>query len=259
MIDITIKLNRRQAKALTNGEEMVINILPPDKTHAEQIVAQARVQGLAVDVIKIIDEWNNHPYVREVGINEGRNNRISDVQSRSHERYFDRAVEKYGFVKIKNLMHQYFDACRKGLHQTQTGRNQGYGHCGGFVKKLVDVDGDTSLLWYTGKRAIGDNDNHPQLTLRIANAYAKKWLGRNKYGTITTLAVYDHFKHAGDWVLANARECKHSEEFILKVCFDDADRRAKEQGATMTPGWVCSDNCWRNYFPQALKKAVGVV
>ena len=258
MIDITIKLNQRQLKALSSGEELVINILPPDKTQAERIVAEARRRDLSEDIVTIVDDWNNHGYIREIAIGEKRNNRISDTQVREHERNFTRAIEKYGLKKVRTLMTKYFEACKKGQHMT-TGRNTGYGHCGGFVKKLVDVDGDTSLLWYTGTRAIGDNDPHPQLTLRIANAYAVKWLNREKYGTIKTVSVYDHFQACGDYVQSYIIRRGHKEEFILKVLFDDVDMRAKEQSKTMSPGWACSDNCWKNYFPQALQRATGSV
>jgi len=261
MIELTIKLNKRQTEAIANGEQILINILPPSKTRAENMIANARQVDAPKEISVLVNEWNNHPYIVEVGPAEGRNNPIPNTQVRRSTVLFNKTIEKFGLQTLIDMMYKYFDACQKGDHIGTTGdvhRNHGYSHLGGFIKKIWDTDGDKTKLWYMRGKPVGSTDKNPQLTLRIANEYAKRWLGRDKYGLIKTSAEYKHFERAAKWVVAYEKSGKER-EMIIKVWLADITKRYKEMEAVVSPDRIASDNCWKIYFPQAWKIAINGV
>ena len=261
MIELTIKLNKRQTEAIANGEQILINILPPSKTRAENMIADVRQAQAPKEISVLVNEWNSHPYILEVGPSEGRNNPIPNTQVRRDTLLFNKTIEKFGLQKLIDMMHKYFEACQKGEHIGNTSdvrRNHGYSHLGGFIKKIWDTDGDKTKLWYMRREAVGTGDKNPQLTLRIANEYAKRWLGRNKYGLIPNSAEYKHFERAAKWVIAYEKSGKER-EMIIKVWLDDVAQRYNDMGGKVSPDRLASDNCWKIYFPQAWKIAISGV
>ena len=95
MVELTVKLNKRQTQAISSGEQLVINVLPASKTRAQNAIADARDHHIPKQVQLLIDEWNNHPFVREIGIGEARNNQITKEESRKLQIVFQQAIADY--------------------------------------------------------------------------------------------------------------------------------------------------------------------
>jgi len=252
MIEFEIQLKKKQLEQLNEGEEINFKLLPPKCSRKENM------QGDAVGnkINKLIQKWNDSKYIQNKPNGESKNNVFTISELPEYKTLFKRAIKEIGLPKLSKAIDTYFEACSQGKH-VWNGHNHGYKHLGGFIRTVLEAQKKNKKLWWVGKKYWKIEDNHPNLTLYIANAYAKKFLGRKEYGLENPSTVYPKFKKAGDCVREKYQKLPVKRDEVVLMLLDCVEQTCEKTNTQISAGWLCSDNMWKDYFPQYLKKVFG--
>ncbi|KKN89654.1 hypothetical protein LCGC14_0235000 [marine sediment metagenome] len=255
MVEIKIKLTKSQREAIASGAPVSFIILPTKASRAEIIRGEGTGARLDADVLTLVNAWNEHPYIRYEAVQESRNNPITIDEVDTHGGVFKKAIKEVGVSKLLERMGSYFEACRQDRHIWE-GRNHGYSHLGGFLRKVTDCHAKRVGLWWTkdGKKKLPDKD--PGLTLAIANAYAKKFLGRKAFGLKNPGQDYESFMVAGEWLKGREDKPLPRGQLITLLLDVVEDAHGGLKGA-VPPSWLGSERTWKVGIPAALKGMFG--
>jgi hypothetical protein len=237
-MNIVVKLKARQVEALQDGDPLTVHLLPPRRSGREALPADLEI---------LVRAWNESEYVLRDGLAEGRNNPVPAAEAASLRPTLERAVAELGLQTILDRMDEYWAACRDGRHRS-AGRNHGYGHLGGFIRALL---GGKSLWWRKGSRKVPDD--HPELTRRVADAYAGRFLHRKAFGLKNPSGPYRRFAEAADWIQLTAEKGRLGEDKLLELLLDCV----AERGGTVSPGHLSSEHTWSVGMPQWIKGVLG--
>ncbi len=251
-MDLSIRLTKDQQIAVAGGEVVVISLLPPKRSRTDSLADDAGGVDIPDKVGKLIAAWNDDLYIRNEALGESRNNPFPMDELPTFIKTFERALRELGLTKIKASLASYFRACRAGRHLWQN-RNHGYSHLGGFVRKLLEKKGKRG--WWVDK-SHNVKDDYPELTLRIADAFARKWLGRREFGLENGSA--DHQKFANTARRVNRMVGKPFDEGrTVKLLLDCVGKQAERWDRDVNVGDLCSDSIWSKYLPQHYKGVLG--
>jgi len=256
---VEIQLDDKSLAKLAAGQPITFVLMPARAIirREDRLKQDASESGrLSIEVQRLLDAWNCSEYVL-AHPNEGRNKPILDDNVKSHLPIIDRAIKSFGIESIIILIDEYFEACSRGEH-LYNGRNRGYSHLGGFLRKLVTVKGNRRKLWWAGGHA-SIQDDHPKLTKQVANAYAKKFLGRSSYGLKNPSNEYREFASTADWIEIMAPKTSLKPTTLLRYLLDCVEQEAHARGRTVTPAWLNSELTWKNALPQYIKRILGDV
>jgi len=244
MIDIVVPITQKQLDALSDGEQIQIILVPPKKEQSRKDAIKAE---LPHRMSQLIDAWNLDPYIRIEAASESRNNKFPMDQLPAFRGIFTRALTEIGMGKIQKAMSEYFTACRNGEHIWE-GKNHGYSHLGGFIKRLLSPN-TKPPFWR------GVHDEHPQDTRDLADAYAKRFLGRPAYGELVASGKeYGKFMATAGRILRLSEKTGMYVEDITTMLLDCVAARTESTGVLVSPGWLGNDGVWKNDLPQKLKK-----
>lgn len=252
VIELAVRLKADQVQAIRDGAGISLLILPPRMRRVEHLADDAA----GTDMDRLIDYWNNSNYIRYDAIGESRHHRFEAIHYDRFKFYIRKAILEIGVKPLENMMDEYFDACRQGKH-IWDGSNHGYSHVGGWVKKVLSDHGRNLKPWWKGKERIKIEDSYPELTKKIADMYAQKWLGRDKFDYEEDSGDHINFAKASEKVKAKAIKSGMSEEMLIVFLLDCVDSLKEQMGKKVTPAWLCSNKIWTNYLPQHLKAALG--
>jgi len=254
---LSIVIGDGEIADLQAGRPVIITLAPrrPIISGRREHVAEDRLAaGIhSPDVQRLIDAWNQSSYVVQHP-HEGRNKPISDEEAQTHKAILDKTVKTFGLKSLLELLGVYFAACAEGRH-IQNGRNVGYGNLAGFVRRMVDARGDRRKLWWAGGRS-KIPDSHPELTRNVADAYARRFLGRPAYGLKNPSAEYREFATAADWIELTSPKTGFSPSMTTRYLLDCIEEQAKQRGRSVTPGWLSSELTWKNTLPQYIKQHI---
>ena len=98
-----------------------------------------------------------------------------------------------------------------------------------------------------------------ELTTKVADAYAKEFLGRKGgYGGDTKSRPYVHFGRAAKRIAAYCqRSSTFDEDQVLKMLIEVCKAQAEGFNSPITPANLCSDTIWDNALPQRVKRILG--
>ena len=235
------------AKAVMDGERVSIIILP-GKQKAE---TSADASPLPDDVRQLVAEWNGSDFIRYEAVDESRNNRITSGEALQHLSTLKRALKEIGMVPLLKTMSGYFEACREGCHLVD-GCNRGYSHLAGFVRYALKNPGRKP--WWKKAAPEPYEDEHPKLTVKIADAYARKFLRRRAYGLKNPSSVYERFLRAAHWVELKAAGWKMNENKVIRLLMDTVAERYPN---SVSPGNLSSEIVWEDYIPQNRSRMTG--
>jgi len=253
-MSIEIRLTKDLLQRLSSGESLHLIICPPIKARKSSV----EMDRIPADIRKLVSLWNDSDYIKSEASGESRNNPIGEEDVLANRRLLERALREIGMPKIKTAMDRYFRACHEGRH-IWGGSNHGYAHLAGFLRRLLNAKGKN--LWWMSKRQPGRfekpksiRDDHPELTQKMADMYAKRFLGRKTYGLANPSDEYKHFLEAADWVQAEAGRGAFSEDDVIGLLFDVVENLTDELGGVATPGWLSSEKVWKNHVSQRIRK-----
>jgi len=239
-----------------NKETLSIILLPPITRKEKEI--KERIEGgpTPVVVMQVVDAWNEHEYIRFGALHERRNNPIEmdDVDEQRARILY--AVNVVGRDELLDQMAAYLTACSEGLH-IRDRKNFGFKNLTGFINKMIhwQKDKKKTPLWWSRGSVEKVEDNHPKLTLHIADQYAKIFLGRKKYGVKNPSIAYRHFKLAGDRIIkyydsVDLWEINEIVHMLLKCIKSHCNKT----NGTPSAARLCSDHTWAEIFPRYIKR-----
>ena len=203
----------------------------------------------------IVDAWNDSEFIRDHAAQETRNNPIKSREVQTILLLLRRLLKETGAARILELMGQYFDSCLKQEHIWQD-RNHGYNHLGGFLRAILRFSKDgKSLSWM--KEQVGPiHDPQADLTRRLADAYAVKWLGRQTFGLVNPSVEYSRFLAASGRLAEFIRANQWPEDRAIG-CLLEAVGANWNMGGSPPVGALGSENTWKIVFPAYLKALYG--
>jgi len=205
----------------------------------------------------ILDAWNDSEFIRDYAAGESRNNPVPPREVPKMLPLLRKAVKTIGAEKLLDLMGRYFDCCLRREHVWDD-RNHGYSHLGGFLRAILayQKDGKASY-WMERKETAPIKDNNGPTTILLANAYAKRWLGRKEFGLVNPSADYGRFAAGAARVAEFGRKNpKWAEDKIIGTLLD-AVAGGWGLGGSPPPGSLASDRTWRVVFPAYCKSLFG--
>ncbi len=218
---------------------------------------------LTEDERELVTMWNTSPYILGRARAESRNDVTTPDEIQMHANIIRAAINTVGSNRLLASMKSYFVACEKGEHiwkaESDTRpRNHGYKNLIGFLRKLTDLrkKGSGRPWWdRINKQAKAEKieDDHPGLTLQLADRFAKTLLGRKSFGLKNPSKDYGNFKRAVEFALriekANPYDLKFGD--LVEELIDCV----KEHWAPepVFSGHLCSEFTWKTLFPQYLK------
>jgi len=254
-VELKIRLTRLHTDAIARGEPVTITLAPRRKVRREVVAEDVAEAAGTKEVRELIRLWNEDEVILFDEVGSGRNNPISEEEQDINNALFRRAVKEIGMKVLRENLATYFRACREGKHRTE-GRNHGYKHLGGFIQSVLKHRSSKTggRPWWADGHSFPVTDKHPKLTLRIANAYAERFLKRPEYGLSNPSKEYRSFKKAGDWVRARASTMDIETREMTDLLLDCVEELCEKQGTDATPGRLASDMTWKNYMPQFLAR-----
>ena len=210
---------------------------------------------LSDDAQCLVSTWNDRCEPYRV---TKRNQPVKDTATCS--RMIKQAVDKIGLPDLLSALEGYFDCCDRGGHTAGGIKNRAYKSLDGFLRKQVQLAERGELPWWeqnnTGPaksdEPVGD-DPHPELTMRVADAFAKRFLKRQQFGKLKqTDTAYRKFQIAGDWILKTAKKNPYglSIDRVLVMLLDCIAEGYS--GGSVSPGNLAADHTWRVLFPQRM-------
>ena len=204
----------------------------------------------------VVDAWNDSEFIREHAAGEARNNVLPRAEVHKHLAKLRKAIKDVGLEPLMNLMADYFDCCLAREHLWD-GKNHGYSHLGGFVSAVLRWHQDRrKALWWMRRKAGPVQDDNAELTKRLADAYAERFLGRKEFGLVNPSAEYGRFA-AGAAGLAEFRKSNSWPEDKAVGHLLDALADSWGLGGCPPPGALASDRTWRVVFPAFIKALYG--
>lgn len=254
---LELRLSQDDVNRLIAGKSILLTITPAHvAVDRRRRMQETKVDAgsLSADAQRLVDAWNGSDYVLNHP-HEGRNKPMTPEEIRESVRLFDKALTTFGLSSLLESIEMYWEACEKGLHLAK-GKNLGYSHLGGFLRKLLEAKGNRKKLWWAGGRSTIP-DEHPQLTRQVADAYAAKFLGRASYGLRNPSGEYRDFASAADWVELISPKMNLEPKTLIRYLLDSVHLQLQRRNRTASPSWLSSELTWRNDLPQYIKTILG--
>lgn len=217
-----------------------------------------RLQELRPDEARLVNAWNDDPYITGRARAESRNFPISDGDAVAHRATLRKAIDDVGMDKLLARMRGYMDACSDGRHiwanaAASRPSNHGYKNLIGFLQKLILLKrkGKGSPWWMRQELTV--EDDHPKMTQLVADVFARKLLGRQKFGLTPSNRAYAHFRNAADRVAMVAGKNKwglDAENVVASLI----ECLSGYITGGVSPGNLVSDHLWMVALPQYLKR-----
>ena len=206
----------------------------------------------------IVDAWNDSEFIRDYAAGESRNNPVPPREVPRLVPLLRRSIKEVGPEKLLGLMQQYFDCCLRQGHVWDD-RNHGYSHLGGFLRAVVawQRKGESAPYWAERAEASPVKDQHAPTTKVLADAYAKRFLGRAEFGLVNPSQDYSRFAAAAARVAAFRRKNPAWPEDRIIGHLLDAVAGAWGLGGSPPPGALASERTWSVTLPAALKSLYG--
>ncbi len=106
-------------------------------------------------------------------------------------------------------------------------------------------------------------DKHPELTFKVANAYASTFLGRDTYYLDNKKQNGQHNKFilAADKVqnVTSINEKTHvlgKEDNVIDLLMGAVEWEIEQTGWIVSPGRLCSEHCWKELLPKWIEKVL---
>ena len=255
VMDLNIQLTEEAKKAILAGKAWsgrCVVKLEPSIIKAEIGKTLQRKQRQKFfgnpDVKEIIDHWNNHPYLKK-GVDENRNKPVTDVKTSSLYNTISLELKKNRKKLLKNYIDTYFESCERGRH-IWNGKNVGYKSLDGFIRHLHTHPQDKCRSWWNKDGQIEVRDDDIERTKKIANKYAKIFLGRNNFGLTNSSNSYSKFMTCGKKLDKTAAgfgiSLDTALEYLIKCMQQQYD-------TDVLPGHLSSELTWKVLFPKYLK------
>ena len=248
---ITIILPDDARHAMLRGRpwegELTAKLRPDGKRDPSNLIftVDNGLDDLFADEAIVVTTWNKACSGNLIG----RNVPLEDIPR--HTKLIQQAVAELGSKKLVALISQYFKACRAGRHRS-SGRNRAYKSLDGFLRRVREAAKTGRIIWWQSTVLI-DPDPHPELTMRVADAFAKRFLKRQQFGKLKqTDTAYRKFQIAGDWILKTAKKNPYglSIDRVLVMLLDCV---AEGYGSgAISPGHLSTGHTWRVLIPQYL-------
>jgi hypothetical protein len=221
------------------------------KAAATDAYAPSRTERL------ILEAWNDSEFIRDYAANESRNNPVPTREVSKMLPLLRRVVKEVGPEKVLDLMSKYFDCCLRREHIWDD-RNHGYAHLGGFLRAVLNYVRDKKpAYWMEKKETAPMKDANTAVTVLLADAYAKRFLGRREFGLANPSQDYARFSAASARVAEFKRRNPAWEEARIIGSLLDAVAGAWGLGGSPPPGSMASDRTWKVVFPAYLKSLSG--
>jgi len=216
-----------------------------------------QLQCLQSDEAKLVKAWNDDPYIRGQAKVESRNDPIRDDEVMAHLRIVRKALDVIGLDKLLTTMASYMAACSdgrhvwKGAHDVRSS-NHGYKTLTGFLQKLLELKrkGKGKPWWMKGEKVVVDE--HPELTLLVADVFARKLLSREKFGLKPEDRAYQQFKAAADIVAVVAERNPWGLD-AARVAGEAIECLGGYIDGVISPGHMAGEHLWKVALPQFLR------
>ncbi len=247
---IQIKLTDKAKYALLNSEDFVgsCHISIKRKKKHKKKLKEVEVHP---DYESLVRYWNEHPVISLFEASD-RNNPIVYDELIKNITTFKQVFEKYNLNELKSFIDEYLIACKRGIN-ISNGFDYAYKSLITFLTSLLKI---TEKRWWAMKNNV--KDDNPELTIKIANAYAKEFLGRKEYGLNSSNSMYNDFRLAAVY----CKKAYDSFSMYYSVTMDDIVRCLLESVKNTyrngcSPRSLISDLITKDKCPQVIKKMVG--
>ncbi|HUW99578.1 MAG TPA: hypothetical protein VMY35_01260 [Phycisphaerae bacterium] len=207
----------------------------------------------------IVEAWNDSEYIRDHAVGEPRNNPVPPRDVPALLPTLRRIVKDPGVgpEQLLTWMGQYFDCCLRRGHVWED-RNHGYSHLGGWLRAVQRYlrDRGRPPYWMGARDDRPIADANGALTLRLADAYAAKFLSRKAFGLRNPSDAYPKFAAAAARLAAFAGANGWGEERAVRTLLD-ALAEGWGLGGSPPPGALASDNTWDVVVPAYCKARYG--
>ena len=249
-----------EGEASANGE-IVLSLYPPLKQakkprkaavqkQTKASLARRKAKTIPEEVEAVIKAWNTHPYIARPR-RESRNEQYLGRLSELNCRLFKSVVKKRGLEDVIDIMTVYLNVCEKGGHISGE-KNFAFKTLISFMKKLDERTKKGQGFWWMDRvDVVGVSDPHPELTVRIANSYARTFLGSKEFPLESDVGSHKLFRQIAGMIhsmvdrhLADGEDRKTLEVDIIKAGLTCMKNKSEEQGKEPSLGWMKWERFW---------------
>jgi len=208
---------------------------------------------LTVDELALVDHWNNAAPILHQDPRDKLHSRNLPTPAKTNARQcanLRTAVRRFGVQQIRRYLDQYFSACERG-EQFAGNRNMAYKNLHGFCDRLVRSTEDAPVWWLNDDQVEVNRDPDHAATMAFANAYAKRFLGSDKYPGVPKSIDYRSFVKARQETHKIAERYKIELKHASQLMFDCA---AANFPGTIYPAHLANHKFLTLSLPQYLKR-----
>jgi len=272
----SFRLSLEELEALVAGEAVSFNfkLLPPKEldlagkqeeqeappvSSASEEIEMPEIVKVSVD--KLICTWNQHAYVvRANNQGESRNRPFPEEKRRDEATMtlLREAIQQVGLKKLITQMKLYFQVCERGEHLFE-GKNLAYASLDSWAERVLAAHRKGKKLWWQTKdlkgRPLKTRSVNPELTRQVADAFAKRFLGREHYGRLKNPSTeYERFCEAARRIALFAEKTGRKVEDAIRLLLDCLESARFDY---VRPGHLASDHTWRVLMPQYIDRLYG--
>jgi len=225
---------------------------------AEAKAATARsAEALGPTERLVVEAWNDSEYIREYALGEPRNNPVPPREVSGLFPALRRALKAPGPEMLLEWMGRYFDCCLRRGHIWDD-RNHGYSHLGGFLRSVLRHQKDKRKppYWMGAADDRPIEDPHAGLTLRLADAYAARFLGRKEFGLRNPSTEHAKFAMAAARMVEASKVNGWKDDRAVRTLLD-AVVESWGLGGAPPPGALGSEHTWSVVVPAYIKARFG--
>ena len=260
-MDITFRFPDSAIEALSKKDKwngQVYVVIDQNSTIRKYITkkrkTEARKQYIVQDFEQeIISVWNNHPYVQRDQNGDRRNNPLSKKDISVYKSDIKWFIDTFGADTGKKEIERYLESCSNGNH-IWNNANHGYMHLGGFLRALRRYHKTKTSPWWYPETLPEINDRNKELTEKIANAFAKSFLNRSKFGLENPSAEYRHFSKAARWIKRfEGQSSRWTEDILIQALMSCLQTSYGDSDTPVHTSKICSNYTWKTLMPQVLQ------
>ena len=213
---------------------------------------------------KVINTWNNHPYIVSLIKDRKNESRNYPVYDRDCTKDFDiklrRTIKTVGVNVVTKQISIYLDTCMQGRH-IWSGINHGFKSLFGFLHKLYTITLNNEKPWWDNSFELKQElmkdveDDDPKMTERIFQAYGKFFMDVD-YNVARNSREYEQFVKLRKRIISKMKKRegkKPTRSNIMKVV-NILFEACEGNYSTVFPGTLISKYTWEVVLPQYVKK-----
>lgn len=162
-------------------------------------------------------------------------------------------IKKLDIGKLKSSIDNYFQTCYQG-ESVWMQKDHAFVRFGSFLRSLKRYMRNKKPPWWTSESLPEIKDRNAEITVLIADMFAKAFLGRQKFGLVNPSREYRTCMLAAKRIVKlEGQKAKWKAKWLVEQLIKCIDKSYGDSDKPVYLGSLSSENTWKILFPQHLK------